>query len=242
MSTADLQIRDREKGMLRRVVFSDLVKEHVIEAIMSGEFKPGDRIVESSLARQLGISQAPVREAIRDLVLMGFLETEPYRGTFVRSFSPEELYEVYTVRAALESLGARLAASRLTEEDVVTLTRLLDEMVQAGHDHDLEKMTRLDNQFHETIVQISGNKVLYQLWKTLQFGYWTIVTARISTFDLEVLARRHEELLDALKTRDPNKARRAMQRHIEDLGKPPENLELVPERAATRGTSRAVSL
>ncbi|MGC8837590.1 MAG: GntR family transcriptional regulator [Anaerolineae bacterium] len=218
---------ERPRGALPRVVLSDLVKEYVVEAIMSGALKPGERIVESALARQLGVSQAPVREAIRDLVLMGFLETEPYKGTSVRSFTPEELWEVYTVRAALESLAARLAARRLQEEDVERLSAILEAMVQAGHEGDVDRMTRLDNQFHETILQIAGNKILYQLWLTLKFGYWTIVTARKSTFDLEMLARRHQELLEALRTRDPAKAAQAMRRHIEDLGKPPGENKLV---------------
>jgi DNA-binding GntR family transcriptional regulator len=211
---------------LLRVVLSDQVKEFIVEAILDGEFKPGDRIVESSLARRLGVSQAPVREAIRDLVLMGFLETEPYKGTSVRSFSPQELWEVYTVRAALESLAARLAATRLTEADVETLQSILDEMIEASREHDLDKTTRLNNDFHETILKIAGNRLLHQLWQTLRFGYWTIVTARISSFDLEYLATRHEELLEALKTRDPEEAMYAMRRHIEDLGKPSENLKL----------------
>jgi DNA-binding GntR family transcriptional regulator len=86
-------------------------------------------------------------------------------------------------------------------------------------------MVRLDNRFHETILQISDNQLLYQLWQTLQFGYWTIVTARSSSYDLEELARRHEALLEALATKDPHKAAEAMQHHIEDLGKPPENLD-----------------
>jgi len=209
---------------LERVVLGDQVKEYVIEAILSGEFRPGDRVVTSSLARRLGVSQAPVREAIRDLVLLGFLETEPFKGTSVRSFTPKELYEVYTVRAALESLAARLAAERLTDEDVQTLRRVLDEMIHAAQEHDEKGMVRLDNHFHKTILQVSDNQLLYQLWQTLQFGYWTIVTTRTSESDLEELARRHEDLLDALVSRDPQKAGRAMRRHIEDLGKPPETL------------------
>jgi DNA-binding GntR family transcriptional regulator len=234
MSMAQAQPNSEAEAPLPRIVLSDQVKEFIVKAILSGEFKPGDRIVESSLARHLGVSQAPVREAIRDLVLMGFLETEPYKGTSVRSFSPEELWEVYTVRAALESLAARLAATRLDGDDVETLTGILDEMVEAGRRQDLDGMTRLDNDFHETILKIAGNRLLYQLWQTLQFGYWTIVTAKISSFDLEYLAARHEELLNALKTRDPEKAMRAMRSHIEDLGKPPENLESRNDEGARR--------
>jgi len=219
------QDAEADEVILSRVVLSDQVKEFIVDAIMSGEFKPGDRIVESSLARRLGISQAPVREAIRDLVLMGFLETEAYKGTSVRSFSPEELWEVYTVRAALEALGARLAAARLTEDDVETLREILDEMIVASRRRDVDGMIRLDNDFHETIIQISRNQLLYQLWQTLRFGYWTIVTTKMSSFDLEYLAVRHKELLDALESRDPGKAAYAMQHHIEDLGKPPTNTE-----------------
>jgi DNA-binding GntR family transcriptional regulator len=226
MSAARMQQNsETDEALLPRVVLSDQVKEFIVDAIMSGEFKPGDRVVESSLARRLGVSQAPVREAIRDLVLMGFLETEPYKGTSVRSFSPEELWEVYTVRAALEALGARLASARLTEADVETLREILNEMIDAGRKHDLDRMTRLDNNFHETIMQVSDNKLLYQLWQTLRFGYWTIVTAKMSSFDLEYLAVRHETLLEALESRDPQIAMVAMQHHIEDLGKPPTNIE-----------------
>jgi len=214
-----------ENDALERVVLGDQVKEYVIEAIMSGEFQPGDRLVASSLAKRLGVSQAPVREAIRDLVMLGFLESEAFKGTSVRSFSPKELYEVYTVRAALESLAARLAAERLTEDDVQTLQDTLDEMIRAAQEQDEKQMVRLDNRFHETILQISDNGLLYQLWQTLQFGYWTIVTTRSSSYNLEELARRHETLLAALATRDPQQAAVAMQHHIEDLGKPPENLE-----------------
>lgn len=92
-----------EHGALGRIVLGDQVKEYVIEAIMSGEFQPGDRVVASSLARQLGVSQAPVREAIRDLVLLGFLQAKPFKGTSVRSFTPKELYEVYNAWCELAS-------------------------------------------------------------------------------------------------------------------------------------------
>lgn len=217
---------EAEDKRLPRVVLSDRVKDYIVEAVLSGELKPGDRIVESSMARQLGVSQAPVREAIRDLVLLGFLESQPYKGTSVRSFTPEELWESYTVRAALESLAARLAASNLTEEDAKALQCILDEMMEAARRRDQDRLVQLDNHFHETILQISRNQTLYQLWKTLQFGTWSIVTYRISSYDPEYLAARHVELLEALKSGDPEKATHVMQHHIEDMGKPPEDMDL----------------
>lgn len=217
---------DAEDRRIPRVVLSDRVKEYIVEAVLSGEFRPGDRIVESSMARDLGVSQAPVREAIRDLVLLGFLETEPYKGTSVRSFTPQELWESYTVRAALESLAARLAATHLTDDDADRLQDILGEMMEAAHQQDRDRLIQLDNRFHETILKISRNKTLYQLWKSLQFGTWSIVTYRKSSYDPAYLAARHGELLDALKTGDPEKAARTMQHHIEDMGKPPEDMNL----------------
>lgn len=226
MSATNAQPVPGADERLQRAVLSDKVKEFIVEAILTGEYRPGDRVVESALARRLGVSQAPVREAIRDLVLLGFLQTEHYKGTSVRSFSPKELWEAYTVRAALESLAARLATPRVTEAVVSLLKRILGEMLEAGHARDQERIVRLDNEFHETVMQLSGNELLYQLWKTLEFARWTIYTYRMSSYDPEYLAARHNELVDALQSRDPERAMHAMQHHIEDLGRPPEDAEM----------------
>ncbi len=215
----------KKQVTLNRTVLSDQVKEFITNEILGGRFEPGQRVVESAIANELGVSQAPVREAIRELVVMGFLETEPYKGAFVRKFTPEELNEVYAVRAALESLGAREAASRITEKDEAILRGILDEMVAAAKEDDLREMVRQNNQFHETIIKISGNKLLHHLWLTLQFGQWTILTTLRSHLGLEYLAQRHEPLLEALATHDPDRASQAMRDHIEQLGNtlPPED-------------------
>ncbi len=213
-----------ESGTLKRKMLSDQVKDVIVDLILSGELQPGERLVESSLARRLGVSQAPVREAIRDLILLGFLDTEPYKGTSVRSFSPNELQEVFQVRAALESLAARLAALQITDDDIDALETLLTQMIEAARRQDKDEMPRLDNAFHETILKISGNETLYRLWQNLRFGFWTLVTFRLERFDMEFLAVRHREVLDALITRDPEKTSEAMRRHIEDLGQPDPDL------------------
>lgn len=227
MNPIEKRAKSEDKGKrLPRIMLSDRIKEYVVEAVLSGELKPGDRLVESELARQLGVSQAPVREALRDLVLLGFLVSEPYKGTSVRSFTYEELWETYTVRAALESLAARLAATQLTDAAKEELQTILDEMMEAARQRDMDRIVQLDNKFHETIIKNSGNRTLYQLWKTLQYGTWSIVTYRKTTYEPVYLAARHKELLEALKSGDPEKASHVMQRHIEDMGKPPSRVEL----------------
>jgi DNA-binding GntR family transcriptional regulator len=193
------------------------VREFIIEGILNGRFIPGERIIESSIANELGVSQGPVREAIRELVVMGFLKNEPYKGTFIRKFTQDELNEVYEIRAALESLGARQAALRIKDQDGEILEKIFKDMVAAAHAGDLHGMVDLNNQFHEAIIKISGNSLLLQLWKTLQFGHWTIFTTRLSDLGLEFLAQRHKPLIDALLSRDPEAASDAMRHHIEEL-------------------------
>jgi len=210
-----------DSATFSRVVLGDRVAEFVIDAIMNGEYQPGDRVIASALGKRLGVSQAPVREAMRELVMRGFLESEPFKGTTVRSFSDKELREVYAVRGALESLAARLAAELLADEDLEVLRGMIEEMVRAGREGDAVRMIRLDNRFHETILQIADNGLLYQLWQTLQFGYWTAITTRRSSLDLERLAQRHYVVLAEIATRDPARAAEAMKHHIEDLNLPP---------------------
>ena len=103
--------------IVRKVLRED-VKSIISSAIMKGEYKPGDRIVETQIAKDLNVSQAPVREALRDLEQMGIVVTEPYKGTYVRDISRKDLISYYDVRAELEGLAMRLAMPNLKEKDI----------------------------------------------------------------------------------------------------------------------------
>ena len=94
--------QDNKARPLERRVFREEIREQLIEDILSGKLAPGARIVETRIAQQFGVSQGPVREALRDLELFGFVVSSPFRGTQVRKFSTEELLEIYPIRAALE--------------------------------------------------------------------------------------------------------------------------------------------
>ena len=106
-----------------RRVFREEIRERLIADILSGRLAPGTRIVETRLAQQFGVSQGPVREALRDLALFGFVVSSPFRGTQVREISTDDLLEIYPIRAALEGVAARTAASRI---DTATLKKLED--------------------------------------------------------------------------------------------------------------------
>jgi len=213
----NIHVGFHKNAALSRTVLSHQVRDIIVDAILNGDLKAGDRLAENGLARHFGVSQAPVRDAIRDLVMMGFLKSEPYKGACVRHFTPDELDEVYLVRASLEALAARLAAPRLTDEHVRKLRQILDKMIAAAERGNVGRTTQFNNDFHEEIIVIAGNRLLHQLWKTIQFRYWTYVTNLLGKNDLAYRARRHEEVLEGLMTRDPIKAMVAMQHHLEGL-------------------------
>ena len=117
---------DNKSRPLERRVFREEIREQLIEDILNGKLPPGARIVETRIAQQFGVSQGPVREALRDLELFGFVVSSPFRGTQVRQISTEDLLEIYPIRAALEAVAAREAALRLDDATLAHLEELID--------------------------------------------------------------------------------------------------------------------
>ena len=201
---------------LTRTVLREQIRELLLERILKGELQSGDRIVELQLAQELGTSQAPVREALRELQSLGFVEHEPYRGTRVRTITEEELAEIYPVRAALEELAAQEAASRL-DGKVGELEREFEAMREAAGRDDLQDLAAHDATFHRLIVEAAGNKVLLDTWRTLRVEARVVVTALKTDVDLHELAELHRPLLEALKEGSPEKAGEALRQHFETL-------------------------
>ncbi len=200
-----------------RVVLREQVKELILERIVNGTYKPGERLVETRIATELGTSQAPVREALRDLELLRFVESEPFRGARVREVSQEELMEIYPVRAALEEVAAREAAKRL-DGQVDALEAELEAMHKAADAHDLHAQVEHDVAFHRLIVEASGNQVLLETWLALRIEARTIVTALRTGLDGHEIAERHRPVLEAFRARDPDRAGTALRRHVEQFG------------------------
>jgi DNA-binding GntR family transcriptional regulator len=201
---------------LTRTVLREQIRELLLERILKGELQSGDRIVELQLAQEFGTSQAPVREALRELQSLGFVEHEPYRGSRVRRITEEELAEIYPVRAALEELAAQEAASRL-DGKVEELEREFEAMREAADRDDLQDLAAHDAAFHRLIVEAAGNKVLLDTWRTLRVEARVVVTALKTDIDLQELAELHRPLLEALKEGSPEKAGGALRQHFETL-------------------------
>lgn len=200
-----------------RYVLRDEIKEYLIDGILRGKFQPGERLTELALARQIGVSQAPVREALGHLELMGFVQSVPYKGTYVRKHSPEQLRDIYMVRAWLEALAGHLAAPRLTDGDLLDLAAQVEQMMehaQNGNDHDFYKA---DYAFHQIIIRVANNSMLTQLFDMLQYAYWTFASTILLNRNLVYLGKRHYRVLEVLRKRDAELAAQALREHIEEL-------------------------
>lgn len=198
---------------LEKSVLSAQVKDRILQWILEGELEPGSRIVETRVARQLGTSQAPVREALRDLATLGFVEMEPYRGARVRKPTKAELTEAVQVRAELEGLAGRLAATRISADCLAELEELYERMLEMAEEGDAHTQAYLNAEFHDKIVRASGNGTLVRLWSMLEPYSRTYVTASLPGIDLRWLAERHVGILEALRARDPDTAGEAMRAH-----------------------------
>jgi DNA-binding GntR family transcriptional regulator len=213
--------RSRPRPAERRRVFREEIREQLIDDILGGRLPPGTRIVETRLARRFGVSQAPVREALRDLALFGFVVTSAFRGTQVRKISMQDLVEMYPIRAALEGLAARGAATRIDDSELTRLDELIAQMRAAARRGDQRAHVDADFAFHHAIVKASDNRMLEQIWQTLRLATTTGVTHSMSQMthrSLQEIGERHVPVLAALRSRDPRTAEAAMCAHIEEPG------------------------
>lgn len=203
---------------ISRSPLSDQIKDHLLQEILAGNYPPGSRIVETRVARELGTSQAPVREALRDLEALGVIEISAYRGARVRHPSKAELLEAYGVRAELESLGARLALPRLSDADLEELRGYVEEMQRAADAGDTHAEAVADVAFHARVIQISNNHTLERVWRHLEPLSRTYITLIVPGANRRHMADLHLPILDALKGGDPGQVDAAYQLHFEAAG------------------------
>ncbi len=199
---------------ISRTVLREQVKDILLHRIVSGELKPGERLVETRIASELGTSQAPVREALRDLELLRLVESEPFRGARVREFGDDELIEVYPVRAVLEELAAKEACTRL-DGDVAVLERELEAMRAAAKRGDVNALVQHDIAFHRLIVEASANAVLEQCWRTLGVEGRITISLYGTYVEPEEAAELHVPILEAIRSGPPAAAGRAARKHVE---------------------------
>lgn len=209
--------RENNKGanaLVNRQTFREEIREYLVNAIETGALKPGERILETYWAKQFGVSQAPIREAIRDLEAIGLVETKPYCGSKVRQLTEKDIRNSFSVRSCLEEMALRSSLPKLTEQDKANFRQELEAMRAAAEAGNLIDFIKHDERFHELIVKQADNELLMKLWRQCNIRDWTNITALEVNLTLDTMAQMHEDVFDAILTGDPDRATESISGHL----------------------------
>lgn len=205
---------------VQRESMRDQVKRVLLNRILDGIYQPGDRLVELQIAHELNTSQGPVREALRELEGLRLVESQTYRGTYVRGISAEEMYNAYLVRGVLEELAAQLAAGRF-KDNAAALVSEVEAMKTAAKTRDLDQFAQHNATFHRLIIEASGNPILLQVWESLTCEVRTRINLVRIVDQLEAVAELHQPIVEALVQGNGNAAGQLLRGHFDEI-QPPE--------------------
>ena len=197
----------------QRGTLSGQVRHYILTKILSGDFEPGERLIEMKIARQMQTSQAPVREAIRELESTGLLETLPNRGSRIRKISNQELSDIYDVRAQLEGYAAEVICQNrvdITNE----LEDAVERMLGAAKKESMMSFASINHEFHSIIIKNASNEILLKTWQTLHIQIKTFLIVNRLEKNLVEMAKSHFKIIDAFKKFDADRARSEVISHI----------------------------
>jgi len=196
----------------------EVVFEYLRNAILNGTLKPGERLMEISLADQLGVSRTPVREAIRKLEKEKFVEMIPRKGAYVANLTARDILEVLEIRIVLEGFASKLAAERMGDDDVAELESILAEFNKALEVLDRPEMIRRDNEFHNKIYSAAKNNKLVEIVKELHDQYQRFRLIFFNEYDdYNDLQVWHQNIVDAIRNRDGNRAKECAEYHVRSI-------------------------
>lgn len=201
------------------------IAERIRAEILEGQLKPGEWLRQERLALEHGVSQMPVREALKRLASEGLVEHVPYRGVRVVEFSASDVEDLYACRSFIEGMAARFAAENISDEELDELRALATRMAECETPKDLHEYRELNRRFHGVIFTASRRsylvRTLAQLWLAFPTMLWSnvprVATASVPERDEPDVAE-HAAIIEALAAHDPAAAERAVRTHIEAAG------------------------
>ena len=188
------------------------------EAILTGSINPGDQIVESRIARELGSGIPLVREALIELEQDGFVQKTPYKGTIVTKLGPKEIREIFQLRVELEALAVEWAKDNVTPKDIKDLQKLIRKMEQSGAELDLDQFYEIDLEFHRKLWAMSGNPYLVAVLERIVvplFAFFVMKTKRGRESYIRSAAT-HGTIVEGLETKSAAEMRELMRDTLQD--------------------------
>jgi DNA-binding GntR family transcriptional regulator len=206
MDRSHLRLHDRST-LLERVV------SRLREAILKREFKPGERLVQEELAEAMGVSRMPVREALRQLEKEGLVTLEPHKGAIVTPVTPDDIEEIYHLRAVLEAMAVARSLPHLTAEDKRALRQLADDMEQAAANQDVEQFVEKNAEFHRLMRKGCNWRRAHMILEMLWHGF-PPHTPGLLPGQMERSVAEHKEMLELIEKGDASQIQQVIQKHI----------------------------
>jgi len=187
-----------------KTVLSEEIYLTLRNAILEGKLEPGMRLVETTIANQMGVSRAPLREAIRQLQKDGLVESKVHRETRVVSFSLRDIQELHMLRTVLETLAFQYASNSISQKELAYIELLVEHIEIAANESNSNELAKLDYEFHEQLCRASGWPRLYRIWQDqhILLRMWFNVVAQSDKDQMQVIAEDHRRMLNAIKTKD----------------------------------------
>ena len=204
-------------ALLQSSSLANVVQQEIERAILAGEYAPGSKLIEATLAQKMGVSRGPVREAFRMLEEAGLVRTEKNRGVFVRDIPIDEAVEIFDLRAAMDELVGRQLAANITTAQLKEIRGLVEAMEKAVKAEDAYHYHLLNLQFHDRLVEMVGNRKLTAIYRKLIKEL--SLFRRLNLADgwlLPISANEHRQILKAISAGDADAAGRAMFQHVMD--------------------------
>ena len=198
----------------KRRTFKELAEREIRKAILNGELKPGDRIIEQEISDALGFSRFPVREALNSLEKARLLTLIPFKGTYVAEVKEKDVEEIYVVRANLEQFAVRLLIENNSAVKIRALEVVITEMENLNG-HDNTTLFLEDMRFHKTICELSNNGKLLELWELLHEQLLLLVATHKNYYSKpKKLAYAHNVIVEAIRNNDVDLAVESIGKHI----------------------------
>ncbi|MDL2272251.1 GntR family transcriptional regulator [Desulfovibrio sp. OttesenSCG-928-I05] len=207
--------------MITKQTYSDQVAEYIKARILEGELAPGDQVKEMVLAERLGISRAPVREALQILMREGLISSEPQRGKFIRALTGKEIKDAYFIGGVLEGAAVAVSLERFTDDDLACLDALVNAMrATAATASSMLEFAGLDNEFHDTLLARADNPGLTELARRscLNISKFLFYNRWRTLYTPEEYCARHELILDAVRSKDPALVEKTLRDHYTESG------------------------
>lgn len=199
--------------------YKDQVVDHVYQLLLSGELEPGNQLKESLLAEQMGISRAPVREAMKELIMNGLVDYRPQVGNFIPVLSPKQIVDSYTTRGVLEGYAIMETCEKFSYEDIEKLENLTVQMEQYAQQQNHKMVVVVGGEFHDLLINKNDNVQLLEYTDRLSLKLHILFCKHWGRlYNSEEIGRRHREIVASLITKEPNRIEQVVRNHYAETG------------------------